>query len=258
MTDHLAERQLDAQADALKMTAADVADIFAASDALAAQYRLRSTLSDPAVSGEARAHVARQLFSGRLSANATELVALASEAATDTAELEASVERQGIRASYVLSGAVEQVQDEVFYFARILQANSDLQTMLTDRLIELSERQRFVAELLAEHAQPATIQLVQRAIQRKGRTLVKTLDHYVEIAAQIARETVAHVTVAQPLTDTQRAALYEQLTRIYGVGVDIQTEIDPNVLGGVRIEIGDDLIDGSILNKLNEARRLIG
>lgn len=257
MDEHLAARKLDEQADALNLDAADIADIFAASDAVS-QYRLRMTLSDPSVPAEVRGHVVRQLFSERLSPNATELLALTVELASEPAQLEAGIERQGIRALFMLSGAVEEVQDEVFYFARILQSDPDLQTMLTDRLIEVEQRQQFVAELLADRASPAAIQLVQRAVKRRGRTLVKTLDQYVEIAAQIARETVAHVTVAHPLTQTQRAVLNEQLIRIYGVGIDIQTEVDPNVLGGVRIQVGDDLIDGSILNKLNEARRLIG
>lgn len=255
---NLADRKLDARADALGLAEADVAGIFAASDALATQYRLRSTLSDPAVSAEARDHVARSVFSERIPAKAVDIVAQATVLATRPGGLEASVERQGIRATYQLSGDVEVVQDDVFYFARILEADSELQTTLTDPLIEVGARQRLVAELLSDRVRPAAVELIQRAVARRGRTLVKTLDGYVEVAAQIADETVAHVVVAQPLTEAQHEALHAQLMRIYGVGIDIQIEVEPNVLGGVRIQIGDDLIDGTILTRLNEARHRIG
>ena len=115
-----------------------------------------------------------------------------------------------------------------------------------------------MGDLLASQAHPATVQLVQRSVQRRGRTLVKTLDDYVEVAAQIGRHTLARVTVAQPLNAEQLTKMRTQLTRIYGTSIDIQIDIDPEVLGGARIEIGDDLIDGTVQNRLNEARRLIG
>lgn len=252
------DRELDALADALELGDADIAGVLAAADALAAQYKLRSTLSDPLVPAEVRVQVARQLFGGRISAAATELVAQAVARATGARGLEASVERQGIRATFIHSGAADDVQDEVFRFARTVEADSQLQSTLTDPLIEVAARRQLVADLLASRAHPATVQLVQRAVRGRGRTLVRTLDTYVQIEADIQRHTVAKVTVAQPLSDEQRATLRAQLSRVYGVGIDVQEVVDPQVLGGARIEIGDDLIDGTIQNRLNEARRLFG
>lgn len=185
-------------------------------------------------------------------------MAQASASATESTGLEAEIERQGVRAVFQQSGAVGRVQEEIFRFARVLEGNSDLQATLTDPLIEVAARQRLVADLLASQAHPATVQLVQRSVQRRGRTLVKTLDDYVEVAAQIGRHTLARVTVAQPLNAEQLTKMRTQLTRIYGTSIDIQIDIDPEVLGGARIEIGDDLIDGTVQNRLNEARRLIG
>lgn len=258
MDEDLREHRLDAQADGLKLDEAAVAGIFAASDALAGQYRLRATLSDPAVPAKVRTQIARRLFTDRIPPAAVELVAQASASATESTGLEAEIERQGVRAVFQQSGAVGRVQEEIFRFARVLEGNSDLQATLTDPLIEVAARQRLVADLLASQAHPATVQLVQRSVQRRGRTLVKTLDDYVEVAAQIGRHTLARVTVAQPLNAEQLTKMRTQLTRIYGTSIDIQIDIDPEVLGGARIEIGDDLIDGTVQNRLNEARRLIG
>lgn len=240
------------------LTAADIDGLFSASDALAAQYRLRSALSDPSVSADVREQVATKLFSGRIPAAAVAIVASAAGAAKGSKQLEASVERAAVRASLQASGQIDEVQDEVFRFARTVQADSELQATLTDPLIETPARQQLVAKLLDGKANPATIKLAQRAVQGRGRTLVKTLDGYVEIAAQINRHQVARVTVAQPLSPEQLSQLRENLIRIYGSGVDVQVDINPEVLGGVRIEIGDELIDGTIKNRLNQARRLIG
>lgn len=250
--------ELDAFSDGHKLGEADIDGIFQASDALAGQYRLRTTLSDPSVPAEVREQVARALFGGRISEAATEVIAKAAGQATNAGELERSVERQAVRASFQASGRVDDVQDEVFRFARTVQSDSELQTTLTDPLIEVAARQQLVADLLASKALPATVRLVQRAVQGRGRTLVKTLDGYVDIAAQVHQHRVATVTVAQPLTASQFDELRSKLARIYGSGVDIQLNVDPKVLGGVRIEIGDELIDGTIQNRLNDARRLIG
>ena len=84
MDEDLREHRLDAQADGLKLDEAAVAGIFAASDALAGQYRLRATLSDPAVPAKVRTQIARRLFTDRISPAAVELVAQASASATES------------------------------------------------------------------------------------------------------------------------------------------------------------------------------
>lgn len=250
--------QLDARADALRLDEADAEAIFVAADALASQYRLRTTLSDPVVPAPVREQVARQLFAQRLGEKAAEVVAAAAGLAKGSGELEHAVERQGVRAELRNSADSEDIADELFGFARVVESDSALQTTLTDPLIDSSARQRLVTELLGGRAQSATVRLAQRAVTGRGRTLVKRLDGYVEIAAQLNQQRVARVTAAAPLTDQQYAQLQATLIELYQVGIDIQIEIDPKVLGGLRIEIGDELIDGTIQDKLNDARRLIG
>ncbi len=233
------DRELDVRVDGLGLTAQDIDGLFAASDALAGQRRLRAALSDPTVPAEVREQVARKLFTDRLSPAATEVIAAAAGQAKNASGLVAAVERQAVRATFVASGALDDVQDEVFHFARAVAGDSALQTTLTDPLIEVPARRKLVADLLGAKTHPQTVLLAQRAISGRGRTLVKTLDEYVEIAAQATRHTVARVTTAAPLTAEQLAEVTNQLVRIYGVGIDVQTDVDPQVLGGVRIEVGD-------------------
>ena len=66
------------------------------------------------------------------------------------------------------------------------------------------------------------------------------------------------MTSAVPLTDADRDRLAQGLAAIYGGKVHVNTVIDPRVLGGVKVEIGDEVIDGTIIRKLDGARRAMG
>jgi F-type H+-transporting ATPase subunit delta len=65
---------------------------------------------------------------------------------------------------------------------------------------------------------------------------------------------VAYVTSAIPLTEDDEARLGTQLARRYGRQVSIQVTVDPEILGGLSIQIGSDLYDGTVLRRLNQAR----
>ncbi|WP_341728594.1 ATP synthase F1 subunit delta [Brooklawnia sp.] len=251
-------RELDAKADSLQLQQSDIDGLAAVCDALAGQARLRGALSDATLSCDARSRLARTLLSGRVSDKAAELVAEAAARCKDSRDLEDLVERLAVRASLRAGGQIDQVSEEVFRFARAVQSDPELQKTLTDPRIGLAARQELIGTLVAAKVRPQSLWLLQRALTVEERPLVKTLDSYVELAAQVQASTVAKVSVAHPLTDGQLAHLKAQLVRIYGVAIDVRVEIDPDVLGGVRIQVGDEIIDGTIENRLNQARRLIG
>ncbi len=97
------DRELDVRVDGLGLTAQDIDGLFAASDALAGQRRLRAALSDPTVPAEVREQVARKLFTDRLSPAATEVIAAAAGQAKNASGLVAAVERQAVQATFVAS-----------------------------------------------------------------------------------------------------------------------------------------------------------
>lgn len=250
-------RAADARIDELHLGAEDVANLFAASDALRAQFRLRTALSDPAVPPEGRAQVARSLLADRIGARPAEAIAVLGSEASGAAELEQVAERAAVRTLLRSCGALEQVQVELFDLARFIHSDSELQTVLGDPRTELADRRELVAELLAGQVQPATLTLAQRAVGA-AQSPVRTLDGYVRLAAQIRGRKVASVQVAAPLTEPQLAAMRTQLERIYRSPLDVLVEINPEVLGGALVEVDDDRIDGTIRNRLNQAQRQVG
>ena len=65
------------------------------------------------------------------------------------------------------------------------------------------------------------------------------------------------MTAARPLDDAQEARLAAVLGRIYGRVVDVQVEVDPEVVGGVRVVIDDEVIDGTVASRLAQVKRTL-
>jgi F-type H+-transporting ATPase subunit delta len=100
--------------------------------------------------------------------------------------------------------------------------------------------------------------LAQRAVAARERTFGHTIEGYVTLAAAQKNRVVATVRVAKPLSDDQRDRLRTALTKQIGRQVAIQEVIDPDILGGVRVELGDEVFEGTVVDRLEAARRLFG
>ena len=80
-----------------------------------------------------------------------------------------------------------------------------------------------------------------------------------KVIADVQAQAVATVRVARPLPDAEVDRLAAALTAQYGRPVHLNLLVDPSVLGGIRVEIGDDVIDGTVSSRLDDARRrLVG
>ena len=98
--------------------------------------------------------------------------------------------------------------------------------------------------------------LIERAVLApRGRTLERVFDDYSELAAKRRERLVAHVTSAEDLTADQQAKLAEALKREFGHEVRLQVVVDPDLIGGITVRVGDELIDGSVVRHLDAAKR---
>jgi F-type H+-transporting ATPase subunit delta len=235
-------------------------ELFAVVDALDASPTLRRALTDPGTPEESRTRLAHALFDGKVSEMAVEIVAEA--AATRWAggrTFTAALERQAVRATLMAAENAEQLEnteDELFRFARLVEANPSLRNALSDRSVSLAHRQELVGSLLAGKASDATITLAKRAVAARERTFGQTIEGHVTLAAAQRNRIVATVRVAKPLTEEQRARLQQTLRSQVGREVAIQEVIDEQVLGGVRVELGDEVVEGTVAGRLHEAWRL--
>lgn len=170
------------------------------------------------------------------------------------------VERSDIYAEALLGiisaeDSVDEVTDELFRFARTLEANDELGQALADPHIPAERRAQIVQDLLGGKASPLTVAAVSLVVGA-GRThdLTTIVDKIVTASARAASKQVAEVRVAKDLTDDQRARLADALARAVGTEVEVKVIVDPTVLGGVVAQIGDRVIDGSVRTRLNQLR----
>lgn len=250
---------LDAALDGTDADAGVGADLFAAVDALDSQPALRRALTDPGTPDEARAGIVRTLFEGKIGAGAIEVLASAVRFRwAGGRTFSAAVERQAVRAQLRSIGAsgLEETEDELFRFGRLVESDGDLRAALADRAAPLARRQDLVANLLAGKANDATIALARRAVAARQRTFANTIAGYISLAAAERSRLLATVRVARPLEPEQLDRLRRALSRQVGREISVQVIVDAAVIGGIRVELGDEVIEGTVAGRLDQARRL--
>jgi F-type H+-transporting ATPase subunit delta len=235
-------------------------DMFAVVDALEASPTLRRAVTDPGTPEGARRALVHGLLDAKVDKGVADFVA---EAATlrwaGGRTFAAALERQAVRAQLITAdgrGELEDTEDQLFRFARFVESNPDLRNVLANRAFERSGRQDLVGELLSGRATESTIVLSRRAVAARERTFGHTIEGYITLAAAQKNRVVATVRIAKPLSSEQRDRLRAALTTQVGREVAIQEVIDPDVLGGVRVELGDEVFEGTVADRLEEARRL--
>lgn len=175
----------------------------------------------------------------------------------------ATRERIGGYANEVLAGLegsapLEEIEDELFRFARILEANPELRRALADGDTPVEYREDLAASLLEGRVNQATLRLVKYSL-RAGRTrdLVGTFDWLSERVAAERGRRVARVRAAVALDQDERERLGEALSRRLGVPVEVQVVVDSSLVGGARVLVGDLAVDGTIRRRLDLIRETL-
>ncbi|WP_326810645.1 F0F1 ATP synthase subunit delta [Streptomyces scopuliridis] len=260
-----ARERLDALTDSTSVDAAKLAEELAAVTALLdREVSLRRVLTDPAQAGEAKAELAGRLLSGQVGGPAADLVSgMVRSRWSQPRDLVDSVEELSATAELTAAqqaGSLDNVEDELFRFGRIVESSPALRAALTDRSATTTAKTGLLNGLLGGRANPATERLVVRLVTRpRGRSLEAGLETLSRLAAARRDRLVAVVTSAVPLSDGQKQRLGAALARLYGHPMHLNLDVDPEVLGGISVRVGDEVINGTVADRLEEAeRRLAG
>ena len=150
---------------------------------------------------------------------------------------------------------LESLEDDLFRFARIVEATPALRAALTDRDLEVAARQGLVTQLLEGKMSAASLSLARYAVTGgRARDIVGTLDFLVELTAQARGWRIAHVRAAAPIDDAQRTELTESLGTLAGAPVELQVEVDESLLSGTLIRIGDLQVDATARGRIDALR----
>ncbi|MBP5921139.1 F0F1 ATP synthase subunit delta [Streptomyces sp. LBUM 1483] len=256
-----ARTRLDALTDSRSVDAARLADELAAVTALLdREVSLRRVLTDPAQAGEAKAELAGRILGGQVGATTVDLVSgLVRSRWSQPRDLVDALEQLASVADLTAaqqSGSLDDVEDELFRFGRIVASNTELRAALTDRAAGASAKSELLRSLLGGRAKATTERLVTRLVAApRGRSLEAGLDSLSKLAAERRDRVVAVVTSAVPLSDAQKRRLGAALAKLYGRAMHLNLDVDPEVLGGIRVLVGDELINGSIADRLEDAGR---
>jgi F-type H+-transporting ATPase subunit delta len=236
------------------------ADVYAVADLLGRDKPLRSALADSGQPAAARSDLADTLLASRIGATAMDIVRSAVSRRWSTPDdLVLGLEAVAAQAAFTVAqadGTLDAAEEEIFRFGRAVDASADLQMALTDPALGTSVKSGIVRDLLAGRAAPVTLQVLEYAVGHlHGRRIDTVVDELTAAAAQQRQRVVAEVRVARPLDAEQARRMADVLSRLAGRDVRLNVAIDPAVLGGAHVTIGDQVIDGTIASRLEQARR---
>lgn len=243
-----------------KADLATAEDLFAAGRVVADSAQLRAVVSDPSADPEGKAALVRRVFA-QLSPGAVSLLStVAAQRWSRQRDLLSAIEELGIRSIAMDAPAGTDVEGELFTFGGAVTSNAELELALRSKLADPAQKAALVDRLLAGKASVQTEAVVrQLVLQPRGRTIREALRESARIVADQSGHSIATVTSARALPAAQLEQLQTVLSAKYGMRLKINEIVDATVIGGVRVQVGDDVIDGSISRRINDLRlQLVG
>jgi F-type H+-transporting ATPase subunit delta len=152
-------------------------------------------------------------------------------------------------------GTLDEVEDELFRFARSYESSDALRTTLTDENLPAEKRQAIVEDLLDGKATTTTVQLVSMVVgSGRGRDLPAIVDSLVERASSAKQLDTAEVRTAVPLTADQLDRLKAALENATGKSLNLKATVDPTVVGGIVATVGDTVIDDTVRTRIDQLK----
>lgn len=234
-------------------------ELFEILDAIDGSNRLVRLLSDPGRDAEIKTSVIRSLFEGRVSSAALDITLQAVTARwSEQHHLLEALETAGVCLLLITAeraGDLDTVESELFQFARIIQDTPEISEAFDATRDRVDEREALVRSLLGGRALPVTERIARQAVRFDTDIKVPArVDAFATYASERRRQRLGVVTSAIALNDEQRERLSRILAARYGTEITLNYEIDPEVIGGMQVTVGDDLYDATIAGRVRDAR----
>jgi F-type H+-transporting ATPase subunit delta len=231
-------------------------DLLAAGRVVGRSRQLRAALTDSEADASQKRALVEAVFGSRLSADAVTLLTdLAANRWSEASDLLEGIEDLGYRVASESAKDVA-IDSELFTIERAVASDSSLEFSLGSKLSPAESKVRLVDRLLAGKASPQTVAIVNHLVQQpRGRRIGELLRHAALVVAEQRGFEIATVTSAARLSTAQLERLVQGLEAQYDRALRVNTIVDPSLLGGVRVQIGDDVIDGSVASRLSSLRQ---
>ncbi|WP_211882712.1 F0F1 ATP synthase subunit delta [Pseudarthrobacter albicanus] len=250
--------------DASLQLANDLFGILATVDSSAG---LRRALADPSRSNDEKSALVKQLFGGKVSADAVEIASglagsrwasardigdaletLAASVVIAVAENKSAVSASGIT-------GLEALENDLFAFNQTVESSHEVQRALSEPQASPAAKTALAEKLVPNASGEAKVLIGQAVSQPRGLKVTKLVRRFAELAAKRQQRWIATVGVTRPLTATQAGRLHTGLNALYGRELKINMNVDPALIGGIRIQVGDEVVDASVLTRLAQLHR---
>jgi F-type H+-transporting ATPase subunit delta len=234
-------------------------ELFAVVRLLDSEHGLRRALADPAKVPQEKAAVVGRLLHGQVSEQTEDIVAEAAAARwatpSDMADAVEQLATEALTLSAQFGDTLDDLEDDLFRFGRLVSGQPGLREALTGPAGVDAKGSLLASLLTGKVSQPSLALITQVLTHPRGRSPQAALDLCGQIAARRREQLIAVVRVATELTAAQRRRLATTLAAAYGHEVHLNVVHDPAVIGGMSVQIGDELIDGTAASRLAAVRR---
>jgi F-type H+-transporting ATPase subunit delta len=235
-------------------------ELFAATNALLSSPQLRSALSDPSAQAAGKSKLVEAVFGPKFSKETVGLLGkMAQMRWSATRDLALTAEALGVRAAAAASQDIDTVQAELFAVGQLVSSDPQLELALSSTRASVEAKMALVAKLLNNKATETTGILAGQAVHsRTFKRFAEVLEQYGMWIAEFAGESVANIRASKELSEEQLTRLSAALTKVFGRELQLNVEIDQEIIGGLHITVNGEVLDATVLTKLQNARLQLG
>jgi len=258
-----ARAKLDAAVKGASASAASElsSHLFFAAEVFASNTSLRRAFTDASRDDSSKVALVKDLFGSKISGTASDLLAAVAGLRWSAAgDLVTVIEQLAIEAEASaanVDGALDRLEAEFFQVSRVIAENFELRKALVGNG-SVDAKRVLIADVLSKSASASTVKLaVALVTSLRGRSIEAAFADYLFGLANRRNRLIALVRVATEITDAQKTRLAAAIEKQVGQPISVNIQVDSSILGGVSVKFADELVDGSISNRLAGAGRAL-
>lgn len=241
-------------------------ELFALVDVLDHNGTLRRAVTDSSRDAAARQGIVNSVFDGKISSQAMAVLTNAvAQRWSDDTDLANALERAAVLAVTASAqsrggvDALDEVLNELLTFVRTVDSNAQAQEALSDHQASKEAKKKLAVALGGPATTAEGVLLLERiGSNPRGLHAARAADEFAEIIVKRQNRYIARVTSAINLSQAQLERLGRALNAVYGRELKLDVSVDPAVLGGLRVQVGDEVIDGTVETRMSDLSRSIG
>lgn len=234
-------------------------ELFSVAGALDTTPSVRRVLTDPATEADARSGMAAAIFGEKIDAATLGVLDVAARGRWASGrDLTDSIELAGLAAHVAAAdqdGALDVLEDQLFEAGRIVLGDPELRIVLGDRAVPAEHKGTLIDSIFAGKVGDSTLALIKQAAAARSGSFEAVLKRFADEVAARRERLLAEVRCAYELGDAERERLTAALSARYGCDVHVNAIVDSSIVGGLKVTLGDDVIDGTLATRLEDARR---